>query len=224
MVFVNIIFKNKIYNVMKSDKYDKIFELNKQWAKTKDDAFFKNFYKKQSPDFLYIGCSDSRVPAETITGLEVGDLFVHRNIANLVSNNDLNTTSIIQYAVEKLKVKHIIICGHYGCGGVKSAMEQKSYGLLDSWLKNIRDVYRHHYNELNTITNEQEKYDRLVELNVIEQAENVIKTSYVQKSYIKNGYPTVHGWVYDMRNGKLNDLNIDFDDILKKVQLVYKIH
>ena len=209
---------------MKSDKYDKIFELNREWVESKDEKFFENFYNEQNPEFLYIGCSDSRVPAETITGFDVGDLFVHRNIANLVSNNDLNTMSIIQYAVEHLKVKHIIVCGHYGCGGVKSAMQQESFGLLDSWLKNIRDVYRHHYTELKMIENDDKKYDRLVELNVIEQAENVIKTSCVQKSYIKNGYPTVHGWVYDMKNGKLNDLDIDFDDILKKVQLVYKLH
>lgn len=209
---------------MKSDKYDKIFELNRQWVESKDEKFFENFYNEQNPDFLYIGCSDSRVPAETITGLDVGDLFVHRNIANVVSNNDLNTMSIIQYAVEHLKVKHIIVCGHYGCGGVKASMQQESYGLLDSWLKNIRDVYRHHFNEMKLIVDDDKKYDRLVELNVIEQAENVIKTSYVQKSYIENGYPTVHGWVYDMKNGKLNDMNIDFENILKKVQLVYKLH
>ena len=209
---------------MKSDKYDKIFEQNRQWVESKDKKFFEKFLNKQNPDFLYIGCSDSRVPAETITGLDVGDLFVHRNIANVVSNNDLNTMSIIQYAVEHLKVKHIIVCGHYGCGGVKASMQQESYGLLDSWLKNIRDVYRHHYSEMKLIVDDEKKYDRLVELNVVEQAENVIKTSYVQKSYIENGYPTVHGWVYDMRNGILKDMDIDYKDILEKVQLVYKLH
>ena len=209
---------------MKSDKYDKIFEQNRTWVESKDEKFFEQFLNKQNPDFLYIGCSDSRVPAETITGLDVGDLFVHRNIANVVSNNDLNTMSIIQYAVEHLKVKHIIVCGHYGCGGVKASMQQESYGLLDSWLKNIRDVYRHHYSEMKLIVDDEKKYDRLVELNVVEQAENVIKTSYVQKSYIENGYPTVHGWVYDMRNGILKDMDIDYKDILQKVQLVYKLH
>lgn len=211
---------------MKSEKYDKIFQKNSEWLEGKheeDDKFFKNQFDEQNPDFLYIGCSDSRVPANIITGLEIGDLFVHRNIANVVSNNDMNVMSVIQYAVEQLKVKHIIVCGHYGCGGVKSAMEQKSFGLLDSWLRNIRDVYRHHYNDLTLITDENKRYDKLVEMNVREQVENVIKTSYVQKSYIKNGFPTVHGWVYDMRNGKLIDLDIDFDATVKEVQKVYKI-
>lgn len=212
--------------MIKSEKYDKIFELNRQWVKEKtkkDSVFFEKIYKEQNPEFFYIGCSDSRVPASEITGLEIGDLFVHRNIANVVSNNDLNMMAAIQYSVEHLKVKHIIVCGHYGCGGVKSAMKQESYGLLDSWLKNVRDVYRQYYKELELIDDEKQKYDRLVELNVIEQAENVIKTSYVQKSYIKNGFPTVHGWVYDMNSGKLIDLNIDFEKILDEVQLVYKL-
>jgi carbonic anhydrase len=211
---------------MKSEKYDRIFKLNKAWLEGKneeDQQFFKNLYDEQNPEFLYIGCSDSRVPANTITGLDVGDLFVHRNIANVVSNNDMNIMSVIQYAVEELKVKHIIVCGHYGCGGVKSAMEQKSYGLLDSWLRNIRDVYRHNYHELSVITDEKTRFDKLVEMNVREQVENVIKTSYVQKSYNKNGFPTVHGWVYDMKSGKLNDLDINFESCLKEVQKVYKI-
>jgi carbonic anhydrase len=211
---------------MKSEKYAKIFEQNQAWLEAKkehNEDFFTDQYNEQNPEFLYIGCSDSRVPANTITGLSIGDIFVHRNIANVVSNNDLNIMSIIQYAVEQLKVKHIIVCGHYGCNGVKSAMEQKSFGLLDSWLKNIRDVFRLHYKDLVVITDEQQRYDKLVELNVMEQVENVIKTSYVQKSFVKNGFPTVHGWVYDVKTGKLNDMNIDFEDKLKKVQLVYKI-
>lgn len=211
---------------MKSEKYDQIFKLNKAWLESKkeeDQKFFKNLYNEQNPDFLYIGCSDSRVPANTITGLDVGDLFVHRNIANVVSNNDMNIMSVIQYAVEQLKVKHIIVCGHYGCGGVKAAMEQQSFGLLDSWLRNIRDVYRHNYQELSLITDEQSRFDKLVEMNVKEQVENVIKTSYVQKSYNKNGYPTVHGWVYNMKSGKLIDLDINFEEYLKEVQKVYKI-
>lgn len=211
---------------MKSEKYDQIFKQNKEWLESKNeenDSFFKNLYDQQNPEFLYIGCSDSRVPANIITGLDIGDLFVHRNIANIVSNCDMNLMSVIQYAVEQLKVKHIIVCGHYGCGGVKAAMEQKSFGLLDNWLRNVRDVFRHNYDELTVINNDDQRFDRLVEMNVIEQVENVIKTSCVQKSYIKNGYPTVHGWVYDMKNGRLNDMNINFDESLKKVQKVYKI-
>lgn len=211
---------------MKTDKYNNIFELNKKWlndTNEKDNTFFKNLYKEQKPDFFYIGCSDSRVPANTITGLNIGDLFVHRNIANVVSNNDLNIMASIQFAVEHLKVKHIIVCGHYGCGGIKCAMHQKSFGLLDSWLKNVRDVYRLHFNELEFKNNKEEKYNRLVELNALEQAENVIKTSYVQKSYIENGYPIVHAWVYDMKKGELIDLDIDFKKILSEVQLVYKL-
>lgn len=211
---------------MISEKYDKIFQLNKAWVEGKhkeDDKFFQNQYYEQNPDFLYIGCSDSRVPANIITGLEIGDLFVHRNIANVVSNNDMNVMSVIQYAVEQLKVKHIIVCGHYGCGGVKSAMEQKSFGLLDGWLRNIRDVYRYHYHDLSLITDENARFDKLVEMNVREQVENVIKTSFVQKSYIRNSYPLVHGWVYDMRNGQLIDLDIDYDAIIKEVQKVYKL-
>ncbi len=211
---------------MRSDKYKQIFERNKAWAEDankKDKDFFKNMYKQQQTEFLCIGCSDSRVPANTITGLDIGDLFVHRNIANVVSNNDMNLMAVIQYAVEHLKVKHIVVCGHYGCGGVQAAMKQESYGLLDHWLKNIRDVYRIHYDELEAETDETKRFDRLVELNVLEQAENVVKTPYVQESYIKNGYPTVHGWVYDMRNGKLMDLNLDFEQELKEVQKVYKL-
>lgn len=211
---------------MYSKKYNKIFKDNQKWLESrnaKDNDFFENLYKQQNPDFLYIGCSDSRVPANIITGLDVGDIFVHRNIANVVSNNDMNLMSVIQYAVEQLEVKHIIVCGHYGCGGVQAALKQQSFGLLDSWLKNIRDVYRIHYDNLKAIYNEQEQFDKLVELNVVEQVENVIKTSFVQKSYIKNGYPTVHGWVYDMKTGKLKDMNIDFKKKLKKVQLVYKL-
>jgi carbonic anhydrase len=212
---------------MYSKQYDEIFKFNQQWFKDKnndDCSYFKNLYKKQTPDFLYIGCSDSRVPAEIITGLELGDLFVHRNIANVVSNNDMSIMSIIQYAVEHLKVKHIVVCGHYGCGGVNFAMKQESFGLLDSWLKNIRDVYRHHYNELSEIKDEKKRYDRLVELNVQEQVENIIKTSYVQKQYLKNKLPMVHGWIYDMNNGELIDLNIDVDKVLEDVQKVYKLH
>lgn len=211
---------------MKSTKYNKIFKDNKEWLADKvqrDKDFFEKLNNDQNPDFLYIGCSDSRVPANIITGLDVGDLFVHRNIANLVTNNDLNIMSVIQYAVEFLQVKHIVVCGHYGCGGIQAALQQKSYGLLDNWLRNIRDVYRLYYNELENLSDQDKKLRRLTELNVIEQCINVIKTSYVQKAYLKNGYPTVHGWIYDMKNGELIDMNINFKETLKKVQLVYNL-
>jgi carbonic anhydrase len=211
---------------MKSDKYDKIFELNREWVANKskgDKNYFIQFSESQSPDFLYIGCSDSRVPANNITGLDIGDLFVHRNIANIVSNNDLNIQSIIQYSVELLEVKHIVVCGHYGCGGVHAALKQESYGLLDNWLRNVRDVYRNYYNELELIPDFDNKVDRLVELNVIEQCKNIIKTSYVQISYIQKGFPTVHGWIYNMKSGELVDMNVDFEKTLKEVQKVYKL-
>ncbi len=200
--------------------------MNREWVshKNKSDMnYFMNFYDVQTPDFLYIGCSDSRVPANIITGLDVGDLFVHRNIANVVSSTDLNVQSVIQYAVEQLEVKHIVVVGHHGCGGIQAALKQESFGLLDNWLRNIRDVYRDYYSELSLLTHPSEKIDRLAELNVVEQCKNVIKTSYVQKSYLHNGYPTVHGWIYDMRSGELIDMNIHFEEILAEVQKVYKL-
>ena len=211
---------------MKSEKYKKIFELNREWinAKKKEDKdYFNHFVESQEPEFLYIGCSDSRVPANSITGLEVGDLFVHRNIANVVSNNDLNIQSVLEFAVERLKVKHIIVCGHYGCSGVHAAFNHKSFGMLDNWFRNIRDVYHQHYDEIEINENPRDKLDRLVELNVIEQCKNVIRTTYVQKSYLENGYPTVHGWIYNMKNGELIDMNIDFEKILAEVLKVYRL-
>jgi len=211
---------------MPSDKYQQIFENNKQWVQEKlklDPNFFTNLSKDQSPDFLWIGCADSRVPANVVTGLEPGDIFVHRNIANLVVNADLNVHSVIQYAVEHLKVKHIIVCGHYECGGVKASMLQEDLGLLNNWLRYIRDVSRLHQEELDAISDEAKKYDRLVELNVLEQCINVIKTAFVQKSYVNSGYPLVHGWVYDLKTGLIKDLNIDFGRILAKIRKIYKI-
>jgi carbonic anhydrase len=208
------------------DIYKEIFENNKKWVEDKvngDKDFFTNLYKVQNPHFLYIGCSDSRVPANVITGLDVGDLFVHRNIANLVPNTDMNVMSVLQFAIEVLKVKHIVVCGHYGCGGVKASMDNTSFGLLDNWLRNIRDVYRIHESSLNEIKDGSLRFDKLVELNVIEQCINVIKTSYLQKSYIKNKFPEVHGWVYDMKSGYLKDLNIDFLKILSKVRELYNL-
>lgn len=206
--------------------YEEIFKRNKKWVEEKlssDKDFFTKLSADQQPDYLYIGCSDSRVPANEISGLEPGELFVHRNIANLVNNVDLNVMAVINYAVTHLKVKHIIICGHYNCGGVKAAMQSVDLGLLNPWLRNIRDVYRMHKEELNSIKDESLRYNRLVELNVREQCINVIKTAVVQKSYIERGFPIVHGWVFDMKNGLLLDLKIDFLKILREIQEIYNL-
>lgn len=206
--------------------YNQIFENNKQWIASKkatDEQFFEKMADTQKPAYLYIGCSDSRVPTNEIMGLEAGEVFVHRNIANLVPNIDLNVMSVINYAVVHLEVKHIVICGHYNCGGVKAAMQPKDLGLLNPWLRNIRDVYRLHMDELNAITDEHTRYNRLVELNTQEQCINVIKTAAVQKSYLEKGFPTVHGWVYDLKNGMLKDLEIDFEGVLHEIQKIYDL-
>lgn len=206
--------------------YEQIFENNKAWVTSKvktDPSFFEKLAKDQHPDYLYIGCSDSRVPANEIMGLEPGEVFVHRNVANLVCTIDLNVMSVINYAVRHLKVKHIIVCGHYNCGGVKAAMQPKDLGILNPWLRNIRDVYRLHKDELNAIADESARYDRLVELNVQEQCVNVIKLASVQQEYTQRGYPTVHGWVFDLKSGMLKDLKLDFDKILHDIQEIYKL-
>jgi carbonic anhydrase len=206
--------------------YDQIFKNNKRWVSEKkadNHDYFTQLSEGQNPDFLYIGCSDSRVTAEEMMGVNPGEVFVHRNIANLVPNVDLSSTSVINYSVDQLKVKHIIVCGHYFCGGVKAAMQAKDMGILNPWLRNVRDVYRLHRDELNAINNEEKRYMRLVELNVEEQCLNVIKTAVVQKSYLKNRYPMVHGWVFNMKSGELIDLNIDFEAKLKLVQEIYNL-
>ncbi|MEZ2445235.1 carbonic anhydrase [Chitinophaga sp. RCC_12] len=206
--------------------YNEIFENNKRWVASKvatDTEFFEKMADSQKPDYLYIGCSDSRVPTNEIMGLEAGEVFVHRNIANLVPNTDLNVMGVINYAVVHLEVKHIIVCGHYNCGGVKAAMQAKDLGILNPWLRNIRDVYRLHMDELNAITDEHARYNRLVELNTQEQCINVIKTAAVQKSYVGKGFPTVHGWVYDLKNGMLKDLEIDFEGVLHEIQKIYDL-
>ena len=209
-----------------SNSYQKIFENNKNWIEEKmgeDSDFFANLAKGQSPEYLYIGCSDSRVSAEEMMGLKPGELFVHRNIANVVNTLDMNSTAVIQYAVEHLKVKHIIVCGHYGCGGVKAAMNPEDLGLLNPWLRTIRDVYRIHQKELDAIECDHERYNRLVELNVQEQCINVIKMAVVQEQYLVDEYPIVHGWVFDLRTGKIIDLEIDFENILKDIQKIYNL-
>ncbi|KAK4184910.1 carbonic anhydrase [Podospora australis] len=206
--------------------HDRVFEHNKAWAaekKASDPDFFTNLSAGQSPEYLWIGCSDSRIPAEQITGLEPGDAFVHRNIANLVCNTDLNAMSVITYAVQHLKVKHIVVCGHYGCGGVKAAMTAKDLGILNPWLRNIRDVYRLHEKELDAIEDEEARYNRLVELNVIEQCRNVVKTAGVQQSYAQNSFPIVHGWVFGFNDGLLKDLKVDFEGMLKDIQKIYNL-
>ncbi|CAG7950559.1 unnamed protein product [Penicillium salamii] len=171
----------------------------------------------------YIGCSDSRVPANEIMGLEAGEVFVHRNIANLVPNVDLNVMFVINYAVRHLQVKHIIVCGHYNCGGVKAALTPADLGLLNPWLRNIRDVYRLHEKELDEITDEGSRYNRLIELNVVESCRNIIKTAAVQQSYRDHQYPVVHGWVFDLREGLIKDLKIDFEGVLEDVKKIYSL-
>ena len=188
-----------------------LFANNQAWAMRMtqaDPTFFQTLCQQQSPEFLWIGCSDSRVPANEIVGLLPGELFVHRNVANLVVHSDMNCLSVIQYAVEVLRVKHIIVCGHYGCGGVRTAMEERSHGLIDNWLGHIRDIYRRRQDELLGIADERARMDRLCELNVMVQAANVGNTTFVQEAW-KRGQPLfLHGWIYGIANGQLKDLSI----------------
>ncbi|MBC6492229.1 carbonic anhydrase [Flavihumibacter stibioxidans] len=206
--------------------YDQIFENNKKWMaerKASDPAFFDKIAREQNPDYLYIGCSDSRVTAEEIMGVNPGEVFVHRNVANLVNATDLNVMTVLNYGIRSLDVKHIIVCGHYNCGGVKAAMQPVDMGILNPWFRNIRDVYRMHRNELNAINDEQLRYNRLVELNVQEQCINVLKLASLQKAYIKTGYPEVHGWVFDLHTGELIDLKLDFPKLLKDIMEIYRL-
>lgn len=206
--------------------YQEIFENNRQWIERKKATqadFFEKLALDQKPDYLYIGCSDSRVTAEDMMGIQPGEAFVHRNVANLVNSTDLNVLSVINYAVRHLRVKHVVVCGHYGCGGVKAAMQPKDMGILNPWLRAIRDVYRLHATELDAIADESARYDRLVELNVEEQCINVIKTAGVQLRYQEDGLPTVHGWVFDIKTGKLKDLEIDFEEKLRDLQRIYNL-
>lgn len=202
-----------------------VFKNNEKWIAEKlkvNDHYFDELSKGQTPELLYIGCSDSRVTAEDIMGIQPGEAFVHRNIANLVNNVDLSVMSVLNYAVRHLKVNHVVVCGHYNCGGVKAAMQPADMGILNPWLRNIRDVYRLHKDELNSITDEDKRYDRLVELNVQEQCVNLLKTAAVQEAYKLRGL-TVHGWVFDIRTGKLIDLKIDFDKELKNITEIYNL-
>lgn len=202
-----------------------IFDNNRKWIAEKlrvDEAYFSNLAHGQSPEILYIGCSDSRVSAEELMGLHPGEVFVHRNIANMVPNTDLSAMSVINYALQYLKVNHVVVCGHYYCAGVKAAMQSADLGILNPWLRNIRDVYRLHKNELDQIDNTDARYKRLVELNVQEQCINIIKTSELQFAY-KERNVTVNGWVFDIESGRLIDLKIDFDKILDTIREIYRI-
>ncbi len=204
---------------------EKIFENNKNWVAEKlsvDPDYFTNLSKGQHPEFLYIGCSDSRVTAEEMMGLHPGEVFIHRNIANMVNSVDLSAAAVINYAVVHLKVNHIIVCGHYHCGGVKAAMKPADLGILNPWLRNIRDVYRLHKEELNKIEDEDARYNRLIELNVQEQCINLIKTAAVQQAWKERGI-RVHGWVFDVHSGRIIDLKIDFRKILESIMEIYKL-
>lgn len=184
--------------------YEKLLLENKAWAGEKlvdDPEYFTRLEHIQTPEFLWIGCSDSRVPANEITGTQPGEIFVHRNIANMVVHTDLNLLAVLEYAVHHLKVKHIIVCGHYGCGGVKAAMTNHNFGIINKWLRNIKDVYRIHKNEIDAINDENHKTNKLIEFNVQEQVMNLAKTSIVQKAWKENNFPHLHGWVYDLHDG-----------------------
>lgn len=192
-------------------KLPELFENNRQWAeRIRDETphFFEKLAKGQSPEYLWIGCSDSRVPATQIIDLKPGDIFVHRNIANVVIHSDLNSQSVLQYAVSVLKVKHIIVCGHYGCGGVKAAYENQELGLIDNWLCHIREHFEPHLQNLDEIDSEEEKINRLCEINVRAQVQNVTQSPFVQKAWKNNQDLSVHGWIYNLENGHLNDLDL----------------
>jgi carbonic anhydrase len=204
---------------------EEVFENNREWVNehlNEDENYFNNLSKGQAPEFLYIGCSDSRVTAESLMGVKPGEVFVHRNIANMVPNTDLSAMSVINYAVKVLEVNHVVVCGHYYCGGVQAAMQPVDLGILNPWLRNIRDVSRMHQSELDEITDEEKKFKRLVELNVQEQCINVVKTAVVQTAHKDRGL-RVHGWVFDIHTGKLIDLKIDFPKILEGIRDIYQL-
>jgi carbonic anhydrase len=199
---------------MKNTYYHQLLENNKKWVNDKlekDENYFENLSKGQKPPVLWIGCADSRVPANEITGTHPGELFVHRNIANMVVHTDMNMLSVLDYAVNHLEVNHVIVCGHYGCGGVQAAMQNKSLGLINKWVRNIKEVYKENKTELNKIEDQKKRFDRLVELNVKAQVYDLAKTSIVQQAW-KNGRELeVHGWVYDLKDGIIDDLKVSMD-------------
>lgn len=204
---------------------EEIFAHNRAWIAHKlaaDPAYFDRLSARQVPQYLFIGCSDSRISTEAIMYAEPGDVFIHRNIANLVPANDLNVLSVINYAVSLIRVKHIVVCGHYGCGGVKTALEPDDMGILNPWLGHVRDVYRLHKDELNALGSAEAKHDRLVELNVLEQCINLVKVGDVQRA-LAEGRIRIHGWVFDMRNGKLTDLRFQTERVAQEVIDIYRI-
>lgn len=206
--------------------FDTIFENNKKWIASKlqvDPDYFSKLASGQHPEFLYIGCSDSRVTAEDLMGVQPGEVFIHRNIANLVVSTDNNINAVVQYAVAHLKVKYIIICGHYECGGIKAALNPSDMGQLNSWLQTLRDVYRLHQKELDSIADSQQRFDRLVELNVREQCINIIKIDHVQRSWYKTGYPHIFGWVFDVRTGKIIDLRLEMEKEFQSIRSIYDL-
>lgn len=202
-----------------------LFENNLNWVEaktTQDPHYFKKLAREQDPNYLWIGCSDSRVPANEIVGLEPGELFVHRNVANICPHTDFNCLSVLEFAVNILKVAHIIVCGHYGCGGVMAAMEDHHLGLVDNWLRNIRDIYAHHKEELDQIKDAKKRSNRLVELNVVQQVLNICHTTIIQEAWFRSQPLSVHGWVYDMESGKLKDLKLCISAI-DQVEPVYRV-
>lgn len=211
----------KIKN-METTFYKQLIENNQKWVESKlaiDENYFKKLSEGQQPPVLWIGCADSRVPANELIGAQPGEVFVHRNIANMVIHTDMNMLSVLDYAVNALKVKHVIVCGHYGCGGIKAAMGNQHIGLIDNWIRHIKDVYRFHHKELDGISDENKKFDRFVELNVVEQVLDLAKTSIVQSAWEKNQTLHIHGWVYNLRDGKIIDLDVNYsnDDQLDNV-------
>jgi carbonic anhydrase len=208
-----------------SEFYKQLLENNKQWVESQlaiDVDFFKDLAKGQHPQILWIGCSDSRVPANEIIGAKPGEVFVHRNIANMVVHSDMNMLSVLDYAVNVLKVKHVIVCGHYGCGGVKAAMGNDSIGIIDNWIRHIKDVYRLHNSYLDSILNEEERFNRFVELNVKEQVFDLAKTSIVQGAWRNGQEVTLHGWAYGLNSGYVTDLDVNISSN-KDLDTVYQL-
>jgi len=207
-------------------QFDAIFANNERWIADKlalNPHYFKELASGQHPEFLYIGCSDSRVTAEDLMGLQPGEVFIHRNVANQVIPTDNNVNAVVQYAVEHLKVKHIIVCGHYECGGVKAAMHPSDMGQLNSWLQTLRDVYRLHRETLDAIEDRDARFRRLVELNVREQCLNIIKIDHVQRAWYKTGFPKIHGWVFDIHTGKLIDLKLNMEQEFREIRSIYDL-